>query len=70
MLSYLANTLIFAFVGVAITEKAFKNLEGIDILYIIIDYIGVIIIRFVIHVPSHCMYRTKVANNLYGIFSI
>ncbi len=45
MLAYLANTLIFVIVGVAITEKAFEELGSIDILYIIIDYLGVTVIR-------------------------
>ena len=45
MLAYLANTLIFVIVGVAITEKAFEEVQAMDVLFVIIDYFGVTIIR-------------------------
>ena len=46
MMAYLANTLIFMIVGVAITETAFQNMVAMDTLYIFIDYVGVTVIRY------------------------
>ena len=45
MLAYLANTLIFLLVGVAIMERAFEMIEELDWLYILIDYLGIFVIR-------------------------
>lgn len=46
ILAYLANTLIFLLVGVAIMEKAFDVIETLDWLYILVDYFGVFVIRY------------------------
>lgn len=45
ILAYLANTLIFFIVGVAIMEKAFDVIEEIDWLFILVDYCGIFVIR-------------------------
>lgn len=45
MLAYLANTLIFIMVGVVIMEKALTILEDNDPFLIIVDYLGVTVIR-------------------------
>ena len=45
MLAYLANTLIFILVGVAIMERAFSDVTFIDMFYITIDYFGITVIR-------------------------
>lgn len=45
ILAYLANTLIFLLVGIAIMEKAFLAFSPIDIFYIIVDYVLLFIIR-------------------------
>ena len=60
MMAYLANTLVFVIVGVAITEKAFEKFDGIDTLYIIIDYIGVIIIRYI----ASLIYNGMICNTI------
>jgi len=48
ILAYLANTLIFLLVGVAIMEKAFDVIETLDWLYILVDYFGVVVIRLIV----------------------
>ncbi|XP_057290115.1 sodium/hydrogen exchanger 10-like [Hydractinia symbiolongicarpus] len=48
ILAYLANTLIFLLVGVAIMERAFDVIESLDWLYIIVDYFGIIVIRAIV----------------------
>ena len=45
ILAYLANTLIFLLVGIAIMEEAFNAFNTIDIFYIIVDYILLFVIR-------------------------
>ena len=45
MLAYLANTLIFLLVGVAIVEKASDVIEEKDWLFIFVAYCGAIVIR-------------------------
>lgn len=45
MLAYLANTLIFIMVGVVITEKALNELDTYDGFLIIVDYLGLTVIR-------------------------
>lgn len=45
MLAYLANTLIFIMVGVVITEKALSEIDLKDGFLIIVDYLGICVIR-------------------------
>jgi sodium/hydrogen exchanger 10/11 len=45
MLAYLANTLIFTMVGVVIMEKSISSLESNDLFLIIVDYLGITVIR-------------------------
>eukprot|EP01135_Chromosphaera_perkinsii_P010654 Nk52_evm54s2192 gene=Nk52_evmTU54s2192 len=45
MMAYLANTLIFLIVGIIISEKAFKDISGIDVMYLFALYFGVNVIR-------------------------
>lgn len=45
MLAYLANTLIFIMVGVVIMEKALSDVNLKDGFLIIVDYLGVSVIR-------------------------
>ncbi|XP_028411372.1 sodium/hydrogen exchanger 10-like isoform X2 [Dendronephthya gigantea] len=45
MLAYLANTLIFIMVGVVITEKALSEIDLRDGFLIIVDYLGICVIR-------------------------
>lgn len=47
MMGYLANTLIFIIVGVVITEEAFNNVTGKDVMYLVSVYIGIMVIRSV-----------------------
>ena len=47
MLAYLANTLIFIMVGVVIMEKAVSEIDLKDGFLIIVDYMGVTVIRYV-----------------------
>lgn len=46
MLAYLANTLIFIMVGVVVVEKSLDTLEGTDAFLIIVDYLGITVIRY------------------------
>lgn len=48
ILAYLANTIIFLLVGIAIMEEAFSALQLIDAFYIFIDYILLFVIRAII----------------------
>jgi sodium/hydrogen exchanger 10/11 len=48
MMGYLANTLIFILVGVVITEQAFSNVNGKDVLYLVSVYIGIMVIRTIV----------------------
>lgn len=45
MLAYLANTLIFIMVGVVIMEKALNSLDEYDLFLLVVDYVGVTVIR-------------------------
>ena len=47
MLAYLANTLIFIMVGVVIMEKALNSLNEYDLFLLVVDYLGITVIRFV-----------------------
>ena len=46
LMAYLANTMIFLIAGVAITEKSIQHLQGTDVMYIVITYIGITTIRY------------------------
>ena len=46
MLAYLANTLIFIMVGVVIMEKALSEIDLRDGFLIIVDYLGISVIRY------------------------
>lgn len=46
MLAYLANTLIFIMVGVVIMEKALSEFDLKDGFLIIVDYLGISVIRY------------------------
>ena len=46
MLAYLANTLIFIMVGVVIMEKALSEIDLRDGFLIIVDYLGICVIRY------------------------
>ena len=46
MLAYLANTLIFIMVGVVVVEKSLDTLEGADAFLILVDYLGITVIRY------------------------
>lgn len=45
MLAYLANTLIFIMVGVVIMEKALNSLNEYDLFLLVVDYLGITVIR-------------------------
>ena len=47
VLGYLANTLIFLLVGVVIAQRAFQDVETIDLMFMIALYLGVMVIRYV-----------------------
>lgn len=47
MLSYLANTLIFILVGVVIAQQAFSGVEGRDWVFLVVLYVGIMVIRCV-----------------------
>ncbi|XP_078538995.1 sperm-specific sodium:proton exchanger-like [Lissotriton helveticus] len=48
MLTFLSNTLIFAFVGYEIGEHVFAYFEPLDLFYIVVLYIGAFTIRLVV----------------------
>eukprot|EP01135_Chromosphaera_perkinsii_P008623 Nk52_evm65s1401 gene=Nk52_evmTU65s1401 len=45
MMGYLANTILFIMVGVLITERAFKDVQGIDVMFLFALYFGINVIR-------------------------
>ncbi|XP_075692983.1 sperm-specific sodium:proton exchanger-like isoform X2 [Rhinoderma darwinii] len=47
ILTFLANTLIFLFVGVVIATKTFEHTMATDIFYVVVLYIGLNVIRFI-----------------------
>ena len=48
ILAYLANTIIFLLVGIAIMEKAFNTFQLVDVFYIVVDYVLLFVIRAII----------------------
>ena len=46
MMGYLANTVIFILVGEVITEDAFDDVTGKDVIYLISVYVGIMVIRY------------------------
>lgn len=55
MLAYLANTLIFTMVGVVIMEKSLSSLESNDLFLIVVDYLGIVVIRY-----GYCQHRAQI----------
>ena len=45
MMGYLANTVIFVLVGVVISERAFRQIEEKDCIFLVALYFGIIVIR-------------------------
>ena len=59
MLAYLANTLIFIMVGVVIMEKALSEIDYKDGFLIIVDYLGICVIRYVSDCSASSTFRLR-----------
>lgn len=59
MIGYLANTILFALVGIVITETAISQFGWIDIPYLILLYIAIHVVRYAMHAHIIILYSLK-----------